>query len=443
MFNLRRSLHFRMGALYTGVFVVSVLALGVIITVTTQNLLLAQLRAHVESSATQLLGDYNEDGLEELRHDIQERIDSEDPERLWYFIADENGKIEFDAISSLPAPGWHNVEENGHSLLLKVYPLKHGYRLGVGIGMDRVHAVEEAVRSTFLWAILAALALGAAGGFLVSRGFLGRLERVKNALARFGGGDLRHRVPLQGRDDEFDQLSAELNEMFVRIETLVGEVQRVTSNIAHDLRTPLGRMKQKIEALQARPDLPPDARKTLDQISVSLEETLTTFSALMRIAEVELGTRRSEFKRVDLRELLEHVSSAYEAVAEESGRSITFLCEEPELAVFGDRALLMQALVNLIENAIQHTARGTEIKVQGRQLAGQVELSVADNGPGISAEERENVLKPFFKLDRSRGERQGSGLGLSLVAAVVKLHEGALTIEDNAPGTRVRLLFRN
>jgi signal transduction histidine kinase len=435
---LKRSLHYRLAALYTGMFSLSVLALGVVVTFSTRSYLLEQLKTHVESSTTQLLVDYNEDGIDELRHDIQERIDADDPDRLWYFVGDPAGRISFDALSLLPAAGWHQVNEHGHILLLKVVELKDGYRLGVGTSLDKVRSVEEAVRRTFLSALVATLALGALGGFLLGRGFLGRLETIKTATARFGEGDLSYRAAASGSGDEFDQISLALNSMFERIESLVSEVKRVTSNIAHDLRTPLGRVKQKIEALEKREDISLEAKQTLEQVSGALDETLATFSALLRIAEVESGTRRAEFRAVRIADIFEQVASAYEAVAEESGRGISFRCDS-SLEVLGDRALLTQALVNLVENSIQHTPPGCSIEVGAREIGGSAEITVGDNGPGIEASERENVLRPFFKLDRSRQAGRGSGLGLSLVAAVVQLHEGGLALEDNAPGTRVRI----
>lgn len=436
-----RSLHFRLGALYAGVFGASVLVLGVFLSFATHNFLLSQLSAHVESSTNELMGDYRQDGIEELRHDIEERMESADPGRLWYFLQHPDGRIEFDPLPALPEAGWHRTEVHGQKIWLLVIDLAAGYRFAVGISMDRLHAAESALRRAFLLAILGALALGALGGFLVSRGFLRRLRSIQDTAQSFGEGNLARRLPAPSDGDEFDQLSVSLNSMFARIEELVSEVQRVTSNIAHDLRTPLGRMKHKLERIREDGELSPALRDSVEEISAELDGTLHTFTALLRISEVELGTRRAEFGELSLGALTERVCSAYGAVAEESGRR--FQSRAPaQLTVCGDEALLAQLLANLIENAIQHTPAGTEIEVEARLGAhGGAELVVADRGPGIREEDREKVLKPFFKLDRSRGLHHGSGLGLSLVAAIARLHDAGLALEDNAPGTRVRIAF--
>jgi len=439
--NFFKSLHLKLGVFYAVIFCVSITVFAFIVSVSTQNFLLAQLRAHAESGASQLLNDYYQDGITELRHDIKERVDAEDPERLWYFLTGPNGTSEFDEIDALPEAGWHQIENHGHHMLLLVTPLNEGFKLGVGVGLDRLIAVEKALQRAFLWAILALLGLSAAGGYVVSRSVVRRFDRFKTATTSFGEGDLKNRISRDGSMDEFDQLAATLNSMFERIETLVAEVQRVTSNIAHDLRTPLGRVKQKIETL-AESASDPQIRNGLEETSQILDGTLTTFSALMRIAEVELGTRRAEFQRFDVCELFDNIRDAYEAAVEEGRRSIQFECEV-ERPVLGDRALMMQALVNLIENGLQHTPERTHIVVRAGQLSSKdYEIVISDNGPGIPVAERENVLKPFFKLDRSRGAGGGNGLGLSLVAAVARLHDAELSIEDANPGTRVRWIVR-
>lgn len=435
-----RSLHFRLAAVYAGIFCASVVVLGAIVSITTQNFVLAQLRSPAEYGANQLLGDYYEDGIEELHHDIKERVDADDPERLWYFLVGPDGRSEFDAIKDMPGEGWHEVHNNGHHMLLMVTQLRDGYRLGVGVGLDRLAAVEKAVQRTFFWALLAMIGLAAVGGIVVSKEFLRRMNRFKNATVSFGEGDLSYRIQRDGSHDEFDQLAQTLNAMFERIEALVSEVQRMNSNIAHDLRTPLGRMKQKLESLRDKHELNQAARAEVEDISIALDGTLNTFAALLRIAEVELGTRRSEFKPVEIAKLIESVANAYEAVIEEGGRTAEFLADSG-LRVMGDQALLLQALVNLIENAIQHTPGGSAIRVTARTEGADVFIVVCDNGPGIPEDQRQNALKPFYKLDRSRGRTGGgsSGLGLSLVAAVAKLHDARLFVGDNAPGLTVEL----
>lgn len=438
-----KALRFRLSAVYVSVFCVSVISLGFVISVITQNHLMEQLRAHIESNRSQLIGDYLEDGLPELRHDIQERVESEDPDRLWYALAPPDGKIEFDPIPNITEEGWHEVESGSHRLLVLVIPIDDGYRFMVGSSLDHLIAGKKAVQKAFLWAIAATLIIGVISGALVSRNFLGRVERLKKGTTLFGAGDLKYRIPLKNNEDEFDQLSVSLNAMFARIETLVSEVQRVTSNIAHDMRTPLGRVKQKLEGVQQHSDISPVVKKELDEVTETVDGMLETFTALMRIAEIELGTRRSEFRLFKVSEIFNVVADAYEAVVEESGRHILFR-SDPETKIFGDKVLLIQLFVNLIENAIQHTPPDTKITFESRGLNAQrVQILVSDNGPGIPASERALVTKPFYKIDRSRGFQGGSGLGLSLVSAVTQLHEATMNIEDNQPGLLMKFIFSN
>ena len=440
LFNLQ-SLHFRLNALYIAIFSISVVVLGFVISYIMQNHLMEQLRAHIESNRTQLIGDYNEDGLPELQHDIKERVDSEDPDRLRYYLALPNNSIEFDKISHLPNEGWHEVEQDGQHLLLMVMNIKDGYRLGIAGELDKLILGKQAVQVAFFWAIAATLVIGVAGGIFVGNSFVKRVERLQAATRRFGEGDLKFRIQLKGNEDEFDQISSSLNSMFERIEILVSEVQRVSSNIAHDMRTPLGRVKQKIELMQQNLDSQAITKKELDEINNTVDGMLETFTALMRIAEIELGTRRSEFKLFKVNDVFESVSSAYELVVEDSGRSIKFDCDN-EITIFGDKVLLVQLLVNLVENAIQHTPVNTKIRVEALQLADKrIQLIIADNGLGIRDDERAQVIKPFYKLDRSRKFIGGSGLGLSLVTAVANLHEAKTSIEDNNPGLLVRIIF--
>ncbi|RYZ69541.1 MAG: HAMP domain-containing histidine kinase [Proteobacteria bacterium] len=435
-----RSMHFRLGLSYAMFFAASAFILGGVIVFTTGGFLERQLRDHVQYSANQLLNDYYEDGLDELRHDIRERVESDHPDRLWYFLRSPDGRVEFDELTQFPEPGWHKVRVLNKNILLLSIALNDGYKMAVAISLESVEAAGRALRNTFMIATALTLVLSALGGFFLSRASLVKLENLKATVNTIGQDDLHLRVPLSQSGDEFDELSVLINRMLSRIETLVREVQGVSANVAHDLRTPLGRMKQKLETLSESPDLLPAQKEKIDEISGSLDEALTTFSAILRIAEVNSGTRRSEFKSLELSTLLEKIRSAYEPVVEDSHRKIIFEAAN-NLSIVGDAPLLTQLLANLIENTLQHTAEGTVIEVRAFAGAGgKPILSIADNGAGISADEREKITQPFFKVDRSRNSK-GSGLGLSLVAAIAKLHDAGLQIHDNQPGTRIEIRF--
>lgn len=436
-----RSLHFRLGFLYALAFTFSTLILGMVIVFTTEEFLERQLQDHAQYAANQLLNDYYQDGINELRHDIRERVESEHPDRLWYFLQDPTGKMEYDVLQvPFPAAGWHYMKILGRSMLFLSIPLPDGFKLGIAVELESVEAAGRALRNTFVIVTILTLILSALGGLLLSRAFLTRLEKLKNTISSIGQDEMHLRVPVTQQGDEFDELSEMINGMLSRIETLVREIQGVSANIAHDLRTPLGRMKQKLESLHESAELNAHDKEKLHEISDTLDETLTTFAAILRIAEVQSGTRRSEFKTLQLNDLFQKVANAYDAVVEDSGRSIEFQCEA-SAKVFGDSSLLTQGLANMIENALQHTPEGTKITIAAKTQNGRILLSASDDGPGISAEDRERITQPFFKVDRTRNSK-GSGLGLSLVAAIAKLHNAELKIKDNEPGLRIEMLFK-
>lgn len=433
-----RSLHVRLAVLYAVVFSLSVTALGVAVFIITERYLERQLQTHVELNLAQLMVDYRDDGIEELRHDIEERIEGNLPDRLWYFLQLPSGKVEFDKISALPSPGWHWLAQP-EDMLMYTVDLDGGYRLGVAADLDEIKGVERAVRNTFAFALIITLLLGAAGGFIISRGFLVRVDRLTKTADRIGSGELSHRIPLSDNEDDFDQLARIINRMLERIENLVKEVQRVSTNIAHDLRTPLGRLRQKLELIAERPENDSELNTLIDEAVGSLDDTLETFSALLRIAEIQSGARRSEFVKFDLSAVIEHLGSAYEAVADSSGRELILSADSP-LKVEGDRSLLTQLFANLIENCLQHTPPGTKILLNAEDRGSKIIVSVSDDGGGVAEDDREKILQPFFKVDKSRTSTS-NGLGLSIVAAIAKLHEAKLTVANREGGLHVEIEF--
>ena len=427
----------RLTVLYALVFSLSVLILGVLSFQGIRLSLRDQLRDHVTYGAAQLFHDYEDDGLDELRHDIEERIEADPVHRLRYSLRAPDGTVAFDPLTDFPEPGWHTVAEP-EALLVYSVELDDGYRLAVAAELADVHRVERALRNAFAITFVLTLALSAAGGFLTSRRFLAQVERLKATADSVGAGELSARIPLRGSGDEFDRLATVINRMLGRIETLVMDVKQVSSNIAHDLRTPLGRVRGRLESLAARAD-DVDTRVELDACIRQVDETLEAFSGLLRIAEIESGSRRAAFAPVALSEIAGHVIDAYEPAAEEGGRDLVGDLE-PDVRVLGDRALLTQLMANLIANALQHTPAGTRVRVRVSASAAGPGLEVGDDGPGVPASERDKVFHPFFRSEHS-ANTFGTGLGLSLVAAIARLHEAVVTLHDNEPGLRVRVSF--
>lgn len=426
-----RSASVRLAFTYVAVFSLSVMALGLFTYITLRNSIEQQLRTHIDTDIAQLMGDYRDDGLEELRHDIQERIEASPANRLRYFVANAEGKIIFDKIDRLPDSGWHYTKtKNGTDILLRSVRLDGGYRLAVAADLDRLQSLQAAIRHSFGLALLVTLVLGILGSLVVSRRFLARLESFNRTAERVGSGALAERLPLSGSGDDFDHLALIINRMLARIEQLVGNVKQVSTNIAHDLRTPLGRIRQKLESLRY------DNPEQIDAIIAELDASLDTFAGLLRIAEIESGARKAGFVELNLSSLLAHIAETYAAVAEEQGITLTADIA-PNVRIQGDAVLLSQAAANLIENALRH-ASAKRIHVALTSTRGGWCASISDNGIGIPAHEYANVTQAFTRLDASRST-PGNGLGLNLVAAIATLHDAMLSLHDNSPGLRVML----
>jgi signal transduction histidine kinase len=339
--------------------------------------------------------------------------------------------------------GWLRLtaEEAGRAkpVLAFAEELPGGVVIAVGDDLRHVREAEEAVLLAFAWGIGATMLLGVGSGVWLSRLFLSRVDTISRTAEAIIGGDLAQRVPLRGTGDDLDRLAETLNLMLDRTEYLMESVRQVTNNIAHDLRTPLSRLGQHLEDASARARSADDHQRALDRAKAEVHALLETFAALLRIAEVEAGAQRAAFRRVDLSNVAATVAEAFTPSAEDEGRTLA-ADVAPAVFVHGDRELLTQMLVNLVENALRHTPQGTRITLGLRNEDGRAVLVVEDNGPGVPETAVEHVLRRFHRLDQSR-TTPGSGLGLSLVAAVVELHGAELRLADAGPGLRVSVRF--
>jgi len=314
-----------------------------------------------------------------------------------------------------------------------------GCYLFVGWSTHQLREMEEMVTRSFMWGLTASVALALVGGVLAGRRIMRKIESVSETTRDIVAGDLTRRVLATTAGDEFDHLAASINSMLDRIQSLMSELQQVTTDIAHDLRTPLSRLRQRLESAQ-RPDAAAaELREAVAGTVGEIDVILGIFSALLRIAQIESGARRSGFATVDLNELLGTVAELYRSSAEEK-RQAFLLSVANNLRVRGDRELLLQLFANLVENAIKHSPPESTIALSASHEAGRACIVIADNGPGIPAHSRTKVLQRFFRLESSR-TTQGSGLGLSLAHAIVKLHEASLELWDNEPGLRVTVVM--
>jgi signal transduction histidine kinase len=316
--------------------------------------------------------------------------------------------------------------------------LPDGYRLLVGRDIDDLDSFDRQIGTALLLCIVLIFVLAGVASLSVTRRTVGRIEAINatsRAIMRSGLGE---RIPLRGTRDEWDQLAANLNSMLDRIEGLMAEVKQVTDNVAHDLRTPLARMRGRLEKAFAADGGSERERALIGDTLADLDGVLRMFTSLTRIAQIEANGRADAARPVNLSEVAREVGELFDAAAEERGGTVE-VASDGAVFVAGDRDLLFDAVANLVDNAIKHGSDGGRVKVAVTRDNGGA-ISVADDGPGIPVHERRHVFKRFYRLERSR-RTPGNGLGLSLVAAVARLHGAQVDMEDNAPGLTIRLRF--
>ncbi len=323
----------------------------------------------------------------------------------------------------------------------KVFPLAGDFQLLVARDVDERYKTEKLFTTTLPWSLLLMMVLGLVGGGLISRNVLTRLDSINRTSREIMAGDLTRRIPVTRAGDEFDELASNLNRMLDRTERLMRGMREVTDSIAHDLRTPLNRLRNRLEGTLAHLDSESREGKEIGAAVDETDQVIATFNALLLIAEAEAGVAREAMAPVDLPVVVEGVAELYGPLAEEKGVALE-IAPCGTVTIAGNKRLISQALANLLDNAIKYTPSGGAVRVAVEDTPSGVALSVADTGPGIPAEARAHVLERFVRLEESRNS-PGTGLGLSLVAAVARLHDARLALDDNRPGLKATLVFPN
>jgi signal transduction histidine kinase len=439
-----RTTSFRLTLLYAGTFTASGLTLFAMIIWFATRFMAQQIDLTVGNELAEIQADAAGKGPQGVRQ-VVETMAAHSP-GIYYLLQDARGTVlagNMEALNPVPGPrqlSWEHrsQERNVVGLRGRGVILPDGDYLFVGLSNFELAEMQEMIARIFLWGAAATILLALGGGFVMSVNVLRRIEIISQTSRQIISGDLDQRIALRGTNDEFDHLAASLNAMLDRIQELMSGLQQVSSDIAHDLRTPLARLRQKLEAGRRRELGLDELRQVLDGAIVDADVILGTFGALLRIAQIEASTRRSGFAPLDLTGVIGRLVDAYQIVAEANGQALTQQVES-SLVLRGDEELLMQLLANLIENAITHTPSGTAIGISAEKALGHsppaVKVTVGDTGPGIPRAAYRDVLQRFYRLETSRTS-PGSGLGLSLVKAVAILHRAEFRFEDNAPGLR-------
>lgn len=449
--ELLRSSSFRLSFIYMLLFAGSVLILLGFIYWSTVSYMSQQTDATIEAEITGLAEQYREGGLNELINTIKHRVEADPDSSSVYLFASSSYTPLAGNINSWPdtqpdEDGWLNFElkdirADGRIFQARARPfiLQGGLHLLVGRDIRELRATQKLIINALVWGIVLMLALALAGGIVMSRSMLRRIDRINQVSREIMAGDLQRRVDTTGSKDEFDQLAVSLNAMLDEIERLMAGIRQVTDNVAHDLRTPLTRLRTRLEQLGSRLDTASPDYKYVEQSISDADQLLATFGALLRIARIESGALRENFSDVDLAALICDAAELYEAVAEEKKLVIDLQLGASPI-VHGDRDLLFQASINLLDNAIKYSPQAGQISLRVSNRNNCPCFTISDHGPGIPVEERSRVLQRFYRLDSSR-THPGSGLGLSLVAAVADMHNAELRLDDNHPGLVAEICF--
>ncbi len=447
-----RSTTFRLALISIALFGAVVIGLFVYVYWATNSFVLSRYDSAIEVERAMLLNTYDTGGRDALIRAIGQRSAAARPEGGVYLLADVSFKPVSGNLeqwpSALNGPNrWSEFSSaafgsnaSREALFRATWEtLPDGFHLLVGRDISDLGQFAEQISAALLIAILLIFILAAVASISVTRRTVGRIESINATSRAIMERGLGKRIPLRGTADEWDQLAQNLNLMLERIEELMAQVKQVSDNVAHDLRTPLTRIRGRLEKAGFENRLPDHAHSLISETIGDLDDVLRMFSSLTRISQIETTKQTAAFRTVNLVDIATEVVELFDAAAENKGGRVEVAAEKP-VFIIGDRDLLFDAMANLVDNAIKHGREDGLVTVCVDGNDSEATLSISDDGPGIPADEFEHVLKRFYRLERSRST-PGNGLGLSLVAAVGHLHGARIMLSDNAPGLRIELHF--
>ncbi len=438
---------FRLTAAYAILFTVSVGILAAVVVLLVTSQLDREFHARIFADSAALRKEFQTGGTPRLMEALQDRLSGRLVGGLDYGLFNPHGHRLY---GTLPATrcttGWTTTtvppdgdEPAGEMETLHIYvaPLPDGDCLLVGDDIGKVRRIGITILKSFGWVALLSLMFAIGGGTFLSSRFFKRIEMMNRTLEAIIEGDMQRRIVRREAQDDLDRLAGTLNRMLDRITGLMDSLRHVCNDIAHDLRTPLGRLRRKLDDSARTARTPEEFKTAIDTAVSDVDSILDTFGAILRIAQIESGSRRNGFQCLPLSEVVADVCDTFTPPMEDAHKTLRQDIE-PDIRVQGDRELLVQLLANLLSNAITHTPDGTTVTVSLRARYGAIELEVADNGPGVPAAERTRIFERFYRVSQDRAVA-GNGLGLSIVAAVADLHGGTVSALDNDPGLVIRI----
>jgi signal transduction histidine kinase len=440
---------FRLAALFALIFGISATAVGAFVYISVKSTLNSQQRTRIEADALALKGEYDSGGMSDMMAAIHERQRSNIAGGLDYTVFTAANKRLFGNIPKQKLkPGWKHLlgppdgdEPAGQLEQLLVFRerLSPSLWLVVGDDVGRQRRVSNELLRVFGIGLLFALILATAGGAAVSLAFLQRIDSITRTAEAIIEGDIAQRISLSGSGDDLDRLAYTLNRMLDRIGVLMETLRHVSTDIAHDLRTPLGHLRHVLDDARDRARNVDEYKQAVERAVAEADTILETFSAILRIAQIESGSRRAGFRPISISAIASDVAQSFAPTAEEQKHRLIPQIESG-VEINGDRELITQLAANLLDNAIRHTPPGTHIWLTLAARDGAATLEVSDDGPGVPPDERKKIFSRFFRGEASR-TTPGNGLGLSLVDAVAGLHHAEIAALDNHPGLKIRVDF--
>lgn len=442
-FSIFKSSSFRIMAIFTGCFVISGLCVMAISGYHSLSLLTRQIQKSVSDEREEALSQAGIHDVAHLRPVMAELV--RNGPGFYYLLQDAQERIVTGNMLHLkPDQGWRNLTWTHRPLLPERRPvigygliLQDGGYLFVGIDAEPIQTLRRDLWFTFIWGMAVFMIIGAGGGLLVSRFVLGKIEAISQTARDIMRGDMSRRLVLNASNDEFDHLATSLNAMLERNERLIASLHRVTDDIAHDMRRPLAHLGQHLDDAMQQ-ECSPAQSNALTCAKANLDEALEIFSSLLKLAQMESGSGIPDIQDVSIREILLSITDIYHPIMEERKQTLLVALAQDDMTCSGNKVLLVQMFANLLENAANHCPAGSTIMVSSFTTDTTNTLIIADNGPGIPEHERERVFEKMVRLDHSRSI-PGTGLGLSMVRAIIQLHHGRITLRDNAPGLRCEI----
>lgn len=444
--SLWRSTPFRLALIAAALFIAAFMAASLFAFGSIRRDLADKLDRSIADTYAVMVATYSADDVEDMVGSVNAHVLADrNKDQIFLLTNPEGAKLAGNIGQAPTAAGWSTLPPADLGLPgeepYRVYVGEFdGYRLLIGRSEADIAEINEIALTGFASAAVLALVLVLAGGAAMALRLQRRMQAIATTMGRVSEGEMAARIPLTGKGDDIDILATQVNAALERLAVLFESMRQVSVDIAHDLKTPLNRLKLVIEDATERQQRGEDIAPMLADARAESDQINATFDALLRIAQIEAGARKSRFARVGLAAVARDLQEVYEDVAEDQHKSLTARLDSGPAEILGDRELLVQLFSNLVENAIRHTPDGTVITIDVRAVSDRVIASVSDDGQGIPVGEREKVLRRLYRLEGSRTS-PGSGLGLSLVKAIADLHGATLELDDNMPGLRVVLTF--